>query len=279
MKIIQSYRIRGVLIGVLLGVGAPVGSLIIRLIKSHEFHWNAILDELFWHDSFYGYMAIATPIVFGSFGFVLGVLLDHLAEQKIALQHFNAILRRQSMTDFLTGLSNHRFLIEHAEKEIERARRYKRSLSCLMIDIDNFKQINDQYGHLVGDRVLTEIASAIQKSIRKIDTVGRYGGDEFLILLPESTTETALYVANKIQKTVCEQQFGRPENFITTSVSVGLANFECTDDLHAHQMIQKADDALLKAKRWGKNKICSEMTSNRQTERNEFSYEYKRDSS
>lgn len=158
----------GLLIGILLGFGAPIGSLLFRSFfeKSFDSHW--LVGELAKHLFFYGYMTFATPIIFAVFGYSMGFLLDKLFSKEQSLEALNIILEKQSITDDMTGLYNHRHLIDFIGKEIERSKRYHHVLSTMMIDIDDFKKVNDQYGHLVGDRVLREFASLLKNAFAKL---------------------------------------------------------------------------------------------------------------
>jgi len=167
-------------------------------------------------------------------------------------------LETQSRTDDLTCLYNRRHILVELEREVERALRYGRDLAGLMVDVDNFKQVNDQYGHLVGDKVLRQISDLIIESVRKIDIVGRYGGDEFIVILPESTTETGRLVAERIRKNVAAHDFNLPGKTPALSVSIGLMSFSGIDVVDRVLFVEKIDQAMLRAKRAGKNCIAVE---------------------
>jgi len=160
-----------------------------------------------------------------------------------------------SKTDYLTGQYNRRHILTELEKEVERAERYGRQLSGMMLDIDDFKTINDEYGHLIGDRVIKTIAAVIQKSIRKIDILGRYGGDEFLVILPESTLEMARKVGERIQKNLAVYQMNVLGAMGAATLSIGLLSFDKTKNFKAALFVEETDQALLQAKRTGKNRI------------------------
>jgi len=240
-------------IGTTLGFGAPAGNLLLRSFLENGFNKHWFIEEITHHTFFYGYMTLTTPIVFAIFGYVMGFILDKLFSQKQSLEVINTVLEGQSITDDVTGLYNHRHLMDVLAKELERAKRYHRTLSAVMLDIDDFKKINDQYGHLVGDRVLRELARLLKKSVRQVDTVARYGGDEFFIILPESTSDAAQLVAERIQGNARGYHFNQPENSLSLTVSIGISSFQNSKDIDRTHLIEKTDQALLKAKSLGKN--------------------------
>ncbi len=129
---------------------------------------------------------------------------------------------KQSRTDDLTGLYNRRHIFVELEREIQRALRYKRSLVGMMLDVDNFKQINDRYGHCIGDRVLCSFARVLEKSVRTIDILGRYGGAEFLLILPETGCNEAGIIAEHFRKNVIDYQTPVLFQFGSFTTSVGL---------------------------------------------------------
>jgi len=157
-------------------------------------------------------------------------------------------VRRLSITDDLTGLYNHRHFFKTLEAELVRRERQRTSLSLLMFDLDNFKNYNDSYGHLEGDRVLKKIGEIIKNSIRSnVDSGYRYGGDEFAALLIGATRDQALHIAERIRTTIEEAGFER------ITVSIGLAEFKDQFDLEG--FVKAADDALYQAKHAGGNRI------------------------
>ncbi len=161
-----------------------------------------------------------------------------------------------SNLDDLTGIHNYRFFKDMLKHEIERHSRYSRPISLLMIDIDNFKHINDTYGHLVGDQVLRQIARLLKNSIRSCDIVARYGGEEFAVILPETLEIEALKVGSRVVETIQKHQFKLTEDQSNTniSVTVGLASFP-KDATNASQLIELADQALYRGKKAGKNQV------------------------
>lgn len=168
-----------------------------------------------------------------------------------------AKLKAESITDPLTGVFNRRYLMRRLKEEIERSHRYKSPLSLVLFDIDDFKAINDTYGHLIGDNVLTSICALIQENIRKTDFVARYGGEEICVLMPDTKPSKAAHVADriraKIQETsICFEQDG-VQLQINVTVSAGIASLSNANSLE--ELIKQADDNLYKAKRMGKNMV------------------------
>lgn len=166
------------------------------------------------------------------------------------------LTRRLAVTDELTGLFNYRYLLERAEDEIGRARRFGRSLSLLMIDADEFKLYNDTHGHVAGDDALAELATAMRGAVRDIDVVCRYGGEEFAILLPETDAEGAFVVAEKVRETVAAFAFKNAAGDRTEhlTVSIGLSTYPATAT-DREGLLRRADDALYVVKRTGRNRV------------------------
>jgi diguanylate cyclase (GGDEF)-like protein len=158
-------------------------------------------------------------------------------------------LYEMAIKDEKTGLYNMRFFNTVLEIEIEKAKRYNKDLSIIVIDADNFKQINDKYGHDTGDKVLLKIADKIKSNTRKSDIPARFGGEEFIILLPHTELRKALKVSERIRKEIMEEEDLAK---IGVTVSAGISHFEPGDDTKS--LFEKADRALLAAKRKGKNK-------------------------
>ena len=155
--------------------------------------------------------------------------------------------------DSLTGIYNRSFIIHMAEIESERAIRYKRPLSIALIDIDDFKKINDEYGHNTGDGVLIEIAKRIKAAARNTDMCGRYAGDEFLVLLPETPLSKTHFLGARILKGANETPFEINGKIIDVTISVGVATIEIDKKSSIHEIINKADEMLYEAKGQGKN--------------------------
>lgn len=162
---------------------------------------------------------------------------------------------RMAIIDGLTQVYNKRYLLEFLEREMARCHRYARALSLVMFDIDHFKKINDQNGHLAGDAVLRELAGQVKSKVRKEECVGRYGGEEFAIILPESGPEKVRRFADKLLRMVSDHEFVFEGNRIPVTISIGVADMtaEITEPL---QFIKAADTQLYKAKHGGRNRVC-----------------------
>ena len=164
-------------------------------------------------------------------------------------------LKRQAIYDELTGLYNRRYMIDVLEKEFSRALRYQTEISCLLIDLDYFKEVNDTFGHAFGDMVLHEFATCLQQEARKTDITFRYGGEEFMLLLPNTDIGGALNVAEKI-RSVCEaRKYDDGVNSITVTVSIGIASAKQHQLLDDKELIAYADKALYRAKANGRNRV------------------------
>lgn len=161
-------------------------------------------------------------------------------------------LRAQAVRDPLTNLFNRRYLEETLEREISRAQRTGNSVSVMMIDFDNFKEVNDQFTHLIGDQALLAFANILKKTSRREDIVCRYGGDEFLLILPDLTAEDAYTRAEAWRKSVSDLLFETPRGKMNVTVSIGLASFP-QDGTTATDLITTADQAMYSAKENGKN--------------------------
>jgi diguanylate cyclase (GGDEF)-like protein len=190
----------------------------------------------------------------------LQTLADQLA---VAMEnaHLYEETQQLAITDGLTGLYNLRYFYEALEKEIQRSERYDRSVSLIILDIDDFKRYNDTYGHLAGDDLLVELARLMSKMTRRTDILARYGGEEFAIILPETETEGAVFAAERLLEKVRGHRFlmqdGQTIGRIT--ISLGVATYPDYVD-SAKALVDAADKALLKAKRAGKNRlfVCEE---------------------
>lgn len=164
-------------------------------------------------------------------------------------------IHRMAITDGLTQISNKRYLVEFLEREISRARRHHRSLSILILDIDHFKNINDTYGHLIGDSILKGLASLISQRMRKEELFSRFGGEEFIAVLPETPLESAVKFAEIIRTMVAQHKFIIEKEVIPLTISIGVAEFEENRHRFVDDLINEADKNLYKAKNSGRNKV------------------------
>lgn len=228
------------------------------------------IKDISWIDKFHSHTLLASPLI--RRGEIFGVLIvgsneiDAYSSEQIelvetvALQSSSAIdnarlfeqVQEQAITDELTGLDNRRHFNLLIDKEIKRAQRYEHQLSLIMFDIDDFKDVNDQYGHLVGDFILKEIAAKTRECLRKTDAPFRYGGEEFIVILPESREDSALKIAERIRKTIEDAQF--EYNGVTHKITVSLGVCQlASDNPDAESFIAAVDKALYLAKNAGKN--------------------------
>jgi diguanylate cyclase (GGDEF)-like protein len=162
--------------------------------------------------------------------------------------------QKRAETDSLTGLANHRHFFDLASNEFTRAIRYHHSLTALMFDIDHFKEVNDTYGHSLGDKVLVSIANLCTQIFRSIDIVGRYGGEEFAVLLPETPVNTASEVAERLRRSVAAMIISHEKTNISVTISTGISSLR-TGNTSVNGLIAQADEALYSAKNAGRNKI------------------------
>jgi diguanylate cyclase (GGDEF)-like protein/PAS domain S-box-containing protein len=179
---------------------------------------------------------------------------DELVKLVKRLHEAQTHLKQMAITDELTGLTNRRYIVERLEEEFQRSKRSGRPLSLIMLDIDHFKQINDAYGHLFGDVVLRVIASRIKSSLRKHDLVGRVGGEEFLVVCPDSSIEDTVVVAERIRKIINDELIGDGINEVKVALSAGVTMLKADDD-SADRIFSRADTALYKAKGEGRNRF------------------------
>jgi diguanylate cyclase (GGDEF)-like protein len=172
-----------------------------------------------------------------------------------ALRDSEQRYRELSMTDDLTGLYNARFFYLRAVEEIDRAERYQRPLSLLMLDMDDFKSYNDSYGHPEGDLVLQRFAVTIRRCVRTTDSVCRYGGEEFTVLLPETPLQEALEIAERIRREFAGETFTPPPagTLVGKTVSIGAAQLVSGEKVRS--LLSRADQHLYRAKRNGKNRV------------------------
>lgn len=165
-------------------------------------------------------------------------------------------LRLRAFVDALTGVWNRGALFELLGRERERAQRGTKPLSVALVDIDFFKKVNDTHGHLVGDEVLKELCARLKTAVRPYDAVGRYGGEEFVVVFPETTSEEALTLGERLRLVVAEPDFAVSGLELPITISVGLATSQGPED-RVEDLLARADEALYAAKRTGRNRVVS----------------------
>ncbi len=183
----------------------------------------------------------------------------HNAMEKVALrrqiERQRRELERLATTDVLTGVFNRRVLLERLELELRRCRRYGSRLCVLLLDVDYFKRVNDTYGHLAGDAVLVAVGHILRTRVRNTDVAGRYGGEEFGVLLPETDLEPGRELAERLRQHVADEVFSAGTATFRVTCSVGVAHFADARQ-KANDLLQGADKALYRAKEQGRNRVC-----------------------
>jgi len=183
----------------------------------------------------------------------------HILAQQFLLGIKRALLYKQvqelAITDTLTGIFTRRFYMQRFKEELERSLKFNLKFSFLMIDVDHFKDYNDEYGHLVGDVLLKEVSKTIKENIRQIDLMGRYGGEEFSLILVETDKEGAKFAAERIRQSLEARHIRAYDEDLKATISIGISTFP-SDAKNADELIEKADLALYKAKQTGRNKVC-----------------------
>jgi diguanylate cyclase (GGDEF)-like protein len=157
-----------------------------------------------------------------------------------------------AVTDGLTGVKNHKYLMDRLKQEINHAVRHNRSFSVFLLDIDQFKSVNDTYGHPQGDLILKAISRHFTESIRDYDIFGRYGGEEFMLILPDTELDQAFSLADRLRSLFCQMEFPEVDTSLRVSFSGGLVEWSGED---SSLLLQKVDKLLYSAKRSGRNNI------------------------
>lgn len=223
--------------GVVLSVGAPIGLLLLRLLTSNETPSFSFVGSQIKSDPvLYGYVTFATLFMFVLLGRTLGHREDELA--------------KTSITDPLTRLHNRRHLYARLEEELARSSRHNSPFALLLIDVDRLKEINDRGGHNAGDRALVRVGDALRKTCRTTDLAARFGGDEFVVLLPSTSSNSALGLCDRIRAALRECPADLP---IPLTVSIGIAEPNAKIS-SAAQLVAVADAALYAAKKAGRDR-------------------------
>jgi diguanylate cyclase (GGDEF)-like protein len=222
--------------------GYPLHILVGRSTEEYLGHWQRDMGIV---------AALAASLFAVSIGATL--MVDRAWRRQRRLAH---LLETQAHTDMLTGLANRRHFFEVADAEVSRARRYDTPLSVLMLDIDHFKEVNDTHGHRAGDRVLQQVASTCLEVLRTVDVVGRVGGEEFAVLLPETGREGAIDVAERLREAVARAQVEREQGVpLRVTISIGVS--ARAGNVNLDTLMSQADAALYDAKHAGRNRVCA----------------------
>lgn len=251
-------------IGFFLGLCSPVTAFLLRLWQADPVHMDMwIRSELSYNSLFYLYMGVTTVLAFLAFGYLLGSRSESQRVHNKSLRERMEELHLKSVTDGLTGAYSHAYLQEMLSIEMERSKRHETSLSILMMDLDDFKLLNDNHGHLFGDQVLKEITETVNMHIRQEDVLGRYGGEEFMVIMPGADLDVAKRVAERVRSSVAragiiDQRDLQQSGPVQTTLSIGVATFLGAGKLTHAGLIDHADRNLYRAKNKGKNRICSD---------------------
>lgn len=217
---------------------------------------NCAIVPLICHDGVVGVLNLADkaePAAFTQEDILLIELFGQLIGASIGNIKLFEKMQRQAMLDGLTGLMNHKTFYETLERELWRSRRYGGTISMIMADIDNLKAINDTYGHRAGDKVIRETSRRIKECIRQIDLAARYGGDEFGVILPNTSLEEAILVSQRIVDAVAASSVSWQSTHVPLSVSIGVGQYGA--DANPEDITSRSDRALYSAKQSGKNTV------------------------
>ncbi|MEL7401766.1 MAG: GGDEF domain-containing protein, partial [Pseudomonadota bacterium] len=183
-----------------------------------------------------------------------GLLTTLVYPMRNALRYYEALAA--AFRDPLTGAGNRVALDKTLGREVELAKRHGQQLSVLMIDLDNFKQVNDDFGHSMGDKVLKDAAECMSACIRQTDMCFRYGGEEFLVMLSSADQAGALRIAERIRMSISDMRFKNAKGELQVTTSIGSATLRGTDSMES--LVQRADNALYEAKHGGRNRVISD---------------------
>jgi diguanylate cyclase (GGDEF)-like protein len=258
---------------VLAGVSLFLGCLMLRMLVVRHISFDWLISEIFFvNNIFYFFIAVVFPLILLFFANRIITLEGQLEAQieefeqtrkimdvgKDVLESKNKELSTEATIDPLTQLNNRKFILNRINREIQTVLQSKSidaTLFAMMIDVDNFKFINDQYGHAAGDLVLKDISNILKRSIRGMDFVGRLGGDEFVIVTPDTNPKAVRLIANRIRQNVNSHPFVFGEENLDVHLSIGVSSFDSLGDSTSETFLQKVDECLLEAKRAGKDQI------------------------
>ena len=233
-----------VLLAVVGGVAYAVGALIVRPLERLSRAAGRVAA---------GDLDVGLPVTGGGeVAYLTGVFNDMVTQ----LRESRKALEVRSMTDGLTGLFNRRHMMDLLEQETQRSRRHEHPFAVLMIDVDHFKEYNDAHGHLAGDQVLQRLAHLIQSTVREVDRAGRYGGEEFIVLMPETTRDAAAEVAERVRQQLASEPFATNAPPVSLTLSIGVSAFPA-DGESVEAVIGAADAALYSAKHQGRDRVVA----------------------
>jgi diguanylate cyclase (GGDEF)-like protein/PAS domain S-box-containing protein len=230
-------------------------------------HWDTILSGSEWRGEMVNrkkngesyWAAVSISPILDSSGVITHFVSIHediteRKENEEKIKRLNAGLEQLAMTDYLTNLYNRRYFIQRGTEEFKRARRSHLSLSLLMLDIDEFKKVNDTYGHEAGDMALQQVAATLKSSLREVDILGRMGGEEFAVLLPNTSLHEAVALAERVQQIMAETPFEMPGASLTISITVSIGVSAIAGEMSViDDLLRNADSALYRAKNNGRN--------------------------
>lgn len=179
-------------------------------------------------------------------------IISEVAELRHKLAELSNLVR----TDTLTGIANYRYFVQALEQEIERTQRSGQPTSLIMLDIDFFKKVNDQWGHEIGNQALIHLSRLLQKIVRKLDIPCRYGGEEFAIILPDTNLSACLPVAERIREGIEKSPLDVAGQPLRMTVSLGIATYTDKQETTVEALVKQADDYLYQAKENGRNQVC-----------------------
>lgn len=228
--------------------------LILSFIVSYIYY----IYDLFLNYEIHDKNGFVVPLIF-FFGAIFVLLVGALASQTARDIRKIAVLHHESITDSLMNISNRRFFDKRLEEEVSIALRYKLSLSLIMIDIDDFKIVNDTYGHQAGDAILKELSKNIKSILRESDIIARYGGEEIVVITPSTDKDNAYILAERLRVVVEKSMqviLEDTKEVVKVTISLGLASIRQENIDNSEELVLEADKALYQAKKDGKNKVC-----------------------
>ncbi len=233
----------------------------LRFQQSEEYRYSIVLSESDKHsDLVMGLQSGADEFIVKPVNMMELQLRIRAGRRLIELQETlleaQEALRIQATQDFLTGINNRAAIMHMLNQEMNRTSRTKNSLGVLMTDIDKFKSVNDTYGHPAGDAVIKEVAHRIKDTLREYDAVGRFGGEEFLIVFPEISHQDLMSMGNRVREIIAKSPMAIPDGELDITMSFGGAILTGESKLSDEELIARADEALYEAKEGGRNKVC-----------------------